>query len=200
MSAADQVGELYRRHAGAWAAARGTVLGERSWIDRFAGLLAPATTVLDVGCGPGEPIAGHLVRQGHPVTGVDASPEMIELFRASLPGQAAVVADMRSLRLGRRFGGIIAWDSFFHLPPRDQRLMFPVFRDHALAGAPLLFTSGPTAGESIGALEGEPLYHASLGPGEYRQLLDAHNFEVVAHLPDDPACDGHTIWLARRHG
>jgi hypothetical protein len=35
---------------------------------------------------------------------------------------------MRSLTLGRRFGGILAWDSFFHLRQDDQRRMFPIKR------------------------------------------------------------------------
>jgi SAM-dependent methyltransferase len=198
MTAAERIVDLYRRHAGAWTAARGTELRERAWIERFAGLLVPAATVLDIGCGSGEPIAVDLVRRGHPVTGIDSSPEMIALFRANLPDQAAAVADMRSLSLDSKFGGLIAWDSFFHLTPDDQRLMFPVFRDHARTGAPLLFTSGPAFGEAIGMLEGEPLYHASLGPEEYRLLLDRNGFDVVAHIAEDPDCDGHTVWLARR--
>jgi SAM-dependent methyltransferase len=198
MTAAERIVDLYRRHAGAWTAARGTELRERVWIERFAGLLVPAATVLDIGCGSGEPIAVDLVRRGHPVTGIDSSPEMIALFRANLPDQAAAVADMRSLSLDSKFGGLIAWDSFFHLTPDDQRLMFPVFRDHARTGAPLLFTSGPAFGEATGTLEGEPLYHASLGPEEYRLLLDRNGFDVVAHIAEDPDCDGHTVWLARR--
>ena len=38
---------------------------------------------------------------------------------------------MRELALGRKFSGILAWDSFFHLRHDDQRRMFPVFRQHA---------------------------------------------------------------------
>ena len=198
MTAAERIVDLYRRHARAWTAARGTELRERAWIERFAGLLVPAATVLDIGCGSGEPIAVDLVRRGHPVTGIDSSPEMIALFRANLSDQAAAVADMRSLSLDSKFGGLIAWDSFFHLAPDDQRLMFPVFRDHVRTGAPLLFTSGPAFGEAIGTLEGEPLYHASLDPDEYRLLLDRNGFDVVAHIAEDRDCDGHTVWLARR--
>jgi SAM-dependent methyltransferase len=198
MTAADHVVDLYRRHAAAWTAARGTELTERAWIDRFAALLDAGATVLDIGCGSGEPIAVSLFSRGHHVVGVDSSPEMIDLFRANLPDEVAQVADMRSLRLDHAFGGLIAWDSFFHLAPDQQRLMFPAFRDHALAGAPLLFTSGPARGESIGALEGEPLYHASLGPDEYRLLLGENGFDVVGHIVEDPDCGGRTVWLARR--
>jgi SAM-dependent methyltransferase len=195
---AEHVVDLYRRHAVAWAAARGSELAERAWIDRFAALLGPGAEVLDIGCGSGQPIAAYLAGRGHPVAGVDSSPEMIALFRANLPDQAAEVADMRSLSLDRQFGGLIAWDSFFHLAHGQQRQMFPVFRHHARPGAPLLFTSGPAFGEAVGTFQGELLYHASLGPGEYRLLLGRHGFDVVAHAAEDPGCGGRTVWLARR--
>jgi hypothetical protein len=35
MTAAERVSDLYRRHAGAWAAARGAKLAERTWIERL---------------------------------------------------------------------------------------------------------------------------------------------------------------------
>jgi SAM-dependent methyltransferase len=195
---AVDVVDLYRRHAEAWAAARGSTTGERAWVDRFASMVGPGGSVLDIGCGSGEPIARSLADQGHPVTGIDSSPEMVALFQANVPGGVAEVADMRSLSLDHCFDGLIAWDSFFHLLPDEQRLMFEVFRRHAAEGAPLLFTSGPSAGEAIGIFEGDPLYHASLDASEYRSLLDRYGFDVVAHAVEAPDCGRHTIWMARR--
>ena len=105
---------------------------------------------------------------------------------------------MRSLSLGRTFQGLIAWDSFFHLPHDDQRRMFPIFRAHLALGAALLFTTGPSHGEAIGRYQGEPLYHASLAEAEYRSRLDANGFEVIRHVVEDPDCGHHTVWLALR--
>ena len=93
--------------------------------------------------------------------------------------------------------GILAWDSFFHLCPDDQRRMFPIFRQHAASRAALMFTSGPAHGEAIGSYKGEPLYHASLDAAEYRALLNANGFDVAAHMVEDPDCGNHTIWLAQ---
>lgn len=196
-SAADDIVALYRRHARAWSQARGNRLMERAWLDRFCALLPAQSSILDLGCGSGEPMARYLTERGFDVTGVDSSPEMIAMFVDHFPQQEAVVADMRDLSLGKVFHGLIAWDSFFHLSAADQRTMFPVFRQHASVGAVLMFTSGPSAGEAIGELEGEPLYHASLDADEYRCLLEAQGFEIVAHAVEDPACGGHTIWLAQ---
>jgi len=103
---------------------------------------------------------------------------------------------MRGLDLGRRYGGIVAWDSFFHLAAHEQRAMFPVFARHAQPGAPLLFTSGPEAGTAIGDFFGSPLHHASLDGAEYRALLAANGFDVLLHRAEDPDCGGHTVWLA----
>jgi SAM-dependent methyltransferase len=197
MSAHDIIG-LYQRHAAAFDAQRGRGLMERAWLDRFTALIPPGGAVLDLGCGMGEPIAAHLIAAGFRVTGVDSAPSLLALCRARFPLQDWVLADMRGLDLGRRFDGLLAWDSFFHLDHADQRAMFPVFARHAAPGAALMFTSGPSEGVALGCFEGEALHHASLSPGEYRGLLAAHGFAVVAHRAEDPECGGHTIWLARR--
>ena len=181
--AAEAVVEVYRRHAEAWTRARGTQLLEVAWLDSFSALLPPAASVLGIGCGSGVPVARDLARRGLSVTGVDSAPEMIAMFGANLPAQRAFVADMRVLALGLRFSGVIAWDSFFHLTPDAQRAMFPIFAMH---------------GEVVGVLEGDPLYHASLSPEEYRLLLRRNGFKVRRHLSEDPASGDRTVWLAQR--
>jgi SAM-dependent methyltransferase len=196
-SDADRIIELYQRHARRWAQDRGNRLFERAWLDRFRALLPAEASVLDVGCGSGEPIARYLIEQGCNLTGVDSSPDLVALCTASFPDHVWHVADMRILSLALRFDGILAWDSFFHLGHDDQRRMFSIFRQHAAPRAALMFTSGPAHGEAIGSYKGEPLYHASLDAAEYRSLLNANGFEVVAHVVEDPDCGGHTIWLAQ---
>jgi SAM-dependent methyltransferase len=195
--AASEIMGLYERHASAFDAERGRSLFEKPWLDRFLALLPPGAAVLDIGCGSGEPIARYLIEKGYAVSGVDSSPSLIGLCRTRFPDFDWQVADMRSLLLGRRFDGLLAWDSFFHLTPEDQRGMFAVFRAHAAAGTALMFTCGPEHGEAIGTFGGEPLYHGSLAPAEYRALLAEQGFEVVAHVAEDESCGGHTIWLAQ---
>lgn len=199
MSDADNIVSLYQRKAHAWMAERErhASLFEKPWLDKFRALLPPAASILDIGCGSGQPIAQYFIENGHDVTGVDSSPAMIDVCRTRFPEQHWIVADMRQLSLQRRFAGILAWDSFFHLAHEDQRRMFALFAQHALPGAALMFTSGPAHGEAIGHFEGEPLYHASLAPDEYRALLDRNGFRVVAHAAEDPTCGGRTIWLAQ---
>lgn len=196
--AAATIIDVYQRHGRAWAVLRTDELAERSWLDRFCALLPAGGAVLDIGCGSGVPIGRELIERGFELVGVDATPTMLELFRHNLPGTRAHLADMRALALDRQFAGLLAWDSFFHLSPADQRPMFAHFAAHAAPGAALMFTSGTEEGTAIGELGGDPLFHGSLAPGEYRHLLDASGFDVVAHVVADPSCGRRTIWLARQ--
>lgn len=196
----DSVLAVYQQHGSAWAQLRDTALVEGSWLDRFCKLLPAEGTVLDIGCGSGVPIARELIRRGVKVTGLDGASTMLALFQRNLPGTPVHLGDMRDLSLGRRFAGLLAWDSFFHLSPGDQRAMFPRFAAHAVPGAALMFTSGTSEGTAIGQLDGAPLYHGSLDAVEYLALLDVTGFDVVDHVEEDPACGSRTVWLARRRG
>ena len=199
MAKPEDIVSLYQRHADAWDRGRRAELTiERAWMDRFTELLPPGASILDMGCGSGQPIAKYLIERGYNVTGIDSSPPLIEKCRARFPHHEWLVADMRTVALNRTFDAIVAWDSFFHLSHEHQRAMFPIFRQHSKPGAALMLTTGTGHGVAIGSIEGESLYHASLSQSEYRELLHAQGFTVIAHTVEDPHCGGHTVWLAQR--
>ncbi len=195
---AEYIIELYKKHGCAWTALRGEHLYEKSWLDHFLTLLPPSAQILDLGCGSGKPIADYLIQQGHMLTGIDSSEVMIEMAQQNFPTHQWILADMRTVSLSQTFHGILAWDSFFHLKPDDQRQMFRQFAKFAAAGTAFMFSSGPAAGEAIGDLFGDALYHASLSQQEYRSLLTEYGFEVIRMVEQDRQCTGHTVWLARK--
>src|SRR3974390_402653 len=50
----------------------------------------------------------------------------------------------------------------------------------------------------LGEYRGDPLYHASLSPNEYTELLRGIGFEVIGHAVDDwETGGGRTVWLTR---
>jgi SAM-dependent methyltransferase len=196
----ERIVGLYEDNAAAFDRERGRDLHERAWLDRFLALLPEAPDILDIGCGMGEPIAGYLIGRGVRLTGLDSSPSLLALARGRFPAHEWIVGDMRALDLGRRFDGLIAWHSFFHLSPEDQEPMFARFAAHARPGAALMFTSGWGRGTAIGEWQGEPLYHGSLDTEEYRHRLQIHGFTVLDHRVRDPECGNATIWLAQRKG
>ena len=191
---------IYEAGAVAFDAARPRALFERGWLDRFLALVPPGAPVLDLGCGAGEPIAAYLMGRGRPVTGLDLSPAMLALARARWPEGDWRIGDMRALDLPERFGGVLAWDSFFHLTACEQRGALPRMTAHLRPGGALLLTVGPQASVAIGSVAGRPVHHASLELSEYAAILERAGLRVRAFVAEDPDCDRHSVLLARREG
>ena len=195
LAAATQ--EVYERNAARFDAERPKRLHERAWLDRFLDLVAEGGAVLDLGCGSGDPIAAYVAGRGFRVTGLDASRAMLELARARVPTGDWRLGDMRRLDLAERFDGILGWNSFFHLTPDEQRAVLPRLAAHMRAGAALMLTVGPEAGEVVGNVGDDSVYHGSLDPAEYETILAKLGLSVVSFVKEDPACDLQTILLAR---
>jgi ubiquinone/menaquinone biosynthesis C-methylase UbiE len=193
----NDVYQTYENIAGWYDQQRSRDLFEKAWLDKAIALLPQEPKVLDLGCGMGEPMVPYFVEKGCEVTGVDSSDKLIALAKKRYPEIEFIISDMRNLDLKKKFDLVIAWHSFFHLSQNDQRKMFKPFQVHLKTGGVLMFTTGTEAGELWSDNGGQELYHASLSPEEYKNLLKLHGFELIDHTISDPECGGATVWLAR---
>jgi SAM-dependent methyltransferase len=129
------------------------------WVQRFAGLLRPGGTVLDVACGSGRHLRG-LSEQGFAVTGVDRD----EAALAPLRGLAEiVVADIEGgpwPLAGRRFDGVVVTNYLWR--PLVPQLL------HALAPGGVLIWETFTAGHETIGKPSRPDF--LLQPGELLRL------------------------------
>lgn len=191
------VHEVYNKIAQWFAENRNQGLMEKNHLDDLVERLPSNGTILDIGCGTGEPILKYLIDRNVALTGVDASFEMLEIAKKNFPSTEFIMQDMRSLQLGKKFDGIIAWHSLFHLPAADQPAMIDIFKKHLNVHGILLFTSGTQNGETWTENGGENLFMASLDTEEYRHLLKQHNFEVLKYVENDPDCGNANIWMAK---
>lgn len=172
-------------------------LMEKEYLDLIVNSIPQNGSILDLGCGTGEPIAQFFIEKGFKITGVDGSKKMIELCKKRFPNETWIIADMREINFRERFDAILAWHSFFHLQHEEQRRMFKIFESHIKPGGLLAFTSGTEHGEVWSDNGGEELYHASLSTNEYMSLLKAASFKVLLHRISDPNCGDATIWVAQ---
>lgn len=177
---------------------RTRALIEKPYLDTLTQMLGQGASVIDVGCGTGEPILRVLLGRQFRVTGVDASAAMIAIAGERFPQARLMVGDMRELALDQTFDAAVMWHSLFHLQHDDQRAMFATLARLLNPGGVLMFTSGTEYGEAWSDNGGAMLYHASLDVEEYRSLLEANRFELVKLAVDDAACGGATVWVARR--
>ncbi|EHQ30540.1 class I SAM-dependent methyltransferase [Mucilaginibacter paludis] len=193
----QNVYQVYNKIATWFAANRPTGLMEKAYLDEMISHLPTQATVLDVGCGTGDPILKYLISKKLNVTGLDASTQILQIAKANFPSVEFILQDMRLLNLNRRFDAIVAWHSFFHLPAADQPAMFALFAQHLNPDGILLFTSGTEHGEAWGLNGGENLYHASLDSAAYESVLKKHHFRVLKHVVNDPDCGYDTIWMTK---
>lgn len=190
--------QVYDQHGAGFDRDRPKDLHERVWLDRFVSLLPSGGSVLDLGCGAGEPIGGFFIDQGFALTGVDFSRTMLALARSRFPQANWHQCDMCELDLGQRFDGIIGWNSFFHLRAEQQRATLSRIAEHLAPEGALMLTVGPQAGEVVGQVDGEPVYHASLSPDDYTAILHRYGIMVREFVLADPDCDLQTVLLGQR--
>lgn len=193
----QNVFEVYNKIGDWFTQNRPTGLIEKKYLDNIISAIPSKGTVLDIGCGTGIPMLKYFVDSGFEIVGVDASEKMLSIAKNNFPEGKFILADMRKLKLEKKFDAIIAWHSFFHLPVIDQPAVIELFKNHLNPNGILLFTSGTTNGEAWGKNGGENLFHASLDTSEYRSILEIHQFKILEHKVDDPDCGFATVWMAQ---
>lgn len=88
--------------------------------DLLDGVLPPAATVLDLGCGAGR-IAHVLHQRGHRVTALDQCPDML---RHVDPAIEAHLGDIEGLELGRPFDAVVLASFLVNTIDHEQRRQF----------------------------------------------------------------------------
>jgi SAM-dependent methyltransferase len=152
-------------------------------------LAAGGGPVADLGCGPGR-IATHLDSLGLDVFGVDLSPAMVEVARATYPQLRFDVGSIAALDLpDGGLAGALAWYSVIHTPPERLPVVFAEFARVLRPGAPLLmaFQAGD---ESVHHQQGyghEISLHAyRRDPEQVCVVLEAAGFAVRARVLREP--------------
>jgi ubiquinone/menaquinone biosynthesis C-methylase UbiE len=77
--------------------ARTKSLMESEYLNLIVNTIPPKSSILDLGCGTGEPIAQFFIEKGFKLTGVDGSQKMIELCKKRFPDECWIVSDMRDI-------------------------------------------------------------------------------------------------------
>jgi ubiquinone/menaquinone biosynthesis C-methylase UbiE len=97
----DEISDWFDTH-------RDKSLMEREYLNFIMQAIPPHSSILDLGCGTGEPIARYFIENDFKVTGVDGSEKMITLCKKRFPTENWIVADMRDIHLKQQFDAILA--------------------------------------------------------------------------------------------
>lgn len=80
--------------------------------------LKPGSSVLDVGCGTGKPVAAMIASAGHSVYGIDVADEMVRISRSQVQGRFEK-ADLRSFNPSQNFDAIFVIFSLYQISPSE---------------------------------------------------------------------------------
>jgi SAM-dependent methyltransferase len=162
-------------------------------------LVAAGGSILDLGCGPGR-IAGPLAALGHPVTGVDDGAGMIAALPAGVEG---IVADARTVRLGRHFDAVLLASHLLTDPEHGSAFAATAGAHLALGGVVIaeVYPAGYDPRARVGQVQwlGDAhveLVRAQVRGGilhaEVRYGVDGHEWRQAfrARLLDRTALDG----------
>lgn len=191
------VRDAYERIADTYAARRDQFKSKRH-LDRFADLVPAGRTILDIGCGAGQPVDAYLVDRGYTVLGLDISERMIELARAHVPQATYDVRDMSDLRVGEfNVGGIVSMYAIFHTPRERHRELLEKFASFMPDGGALLMTMGAGEWEGFeGDFHGGEMYWSHYGADTNTELVEQAGFQVVSDEIDRSADEEHQVIIA----
>ena len=152
-------------------------------VRQWAKTLPTASSVIDLGCGPGFPITVVLVEEGLRVFGVDAAPSFVAAFQRNLPGTPIICESVLESKLfDRTFDAVLSIGLMFLLEAEEQHRLIQRFAEILAPGGRLLFTSTAKPAVWNDAMTG--LESISLGAEEYRKLLGAAGISVVEEYED----------------
>jgi len=173
----------YEEAAKHFMAARNRRIGSAT-VRAWSRTLAPATAILDLGCGHGMPISQVLVDEGFTICGIDASARLIAEFRRHFPSaQTECSAVEESEFFGRQFDAIVAWGLMFLLPGEVQSEVIHKVARALNSGGKFLFTSTKEAVNWRDSITGRE--SVSLGAERYRQILLAAGLSLEGEDSDE---------------
>lgn len=153
--------------------------------DFYESLEIKKGSLLDAGCGAGEPFADWFIKKGWQVTGVDLSDKMLNLAKDYVPQMKRICAPMQEVDFeDNSFEAITAVYSLFHLSPDDQRNILKKFFKWLKGKGSLLFTYATKEYTKVDNFSGyvnfmgEKLYYSHRTPDELKKELSDIGFVI----------------------
>jgi ubiquinone/menaquinone biosynthesis C-methylase UbiE len=172
------------------------------WLDLLEKRIDPGSSVLDLGCGCGVPVARRLTRR-YDVTGVDLSPVQIERARNLVPSATFICADMTTMIFpSETFSAITCFFALIHLPLSEQPALLRTVRRWLRPGGLFFATVGHEAWTGLEkdwlGVRGADMWWSHADADTYRRWLAnaGLSLEREAFVPE--GAGGHTFMLAAR--
>jgi SAM-dependent methyltransferase len=176
--------------------------GYAPFIAALLGRLAPGSSVLDLGCGCGVPVARALAGAGHAVTGVDFSEVQIERARSLVPAASFQCADATQVEFpDGTFDAVVSFYALIHIPVDEQAPLLGKIARWLRPGGWFLATVGQwewTGSNEDWLGDGTPMWWSHADAATYREWLGQAGLTVESEEFIAEGTGGHALFWARR--
>ena len=141
--------------------------------------LPAGSTVLDLGCGAGVPVARDCVKWGFRVTGVDASLVQIERARRYVPEAKFIHSDMTSVQFpAEAFDAVCAFYSITHVPRDEHAALIRRIATWLRPNGLFIASFGSSEVNWLGDWLGTPMFFSHHDPSEAKRIVNDAGFHI----------------------
>ena len=128
---------------------------------------------LDIGCGCTGRFIELLSNEGLTPSGLDISSEMIKISREKHPDIHFIHADICEYETSEKYDFITAWDSIWHIPLSEQKIVLTKIVESLNVGGVFIFSFGGTSERCshTDKFMGPEVYYSSLGTNGFLKLF-----------------------------
>ncbi|MBN2500352.1 MAG: class I SAM-dependent methyltransferase [Anaerolineales bacterium] len=150
------------------------------WLYKLLERLPPGSSVLDLGCGSGDP-ADIEIAQNHQITGVDISQTQIELARQNVPHGTFIHADAGAVDFpAASFDAVVSFYTIEHLPREEHASLLQRIQQWIKPNG--FFLLSIEAGEyegMVGEWLNVPMFISCFDPETMKGMVIAAGFNIL---------------------
>ena len=176
----DIVEQGYNQVAHQYAGLEGeTVWPRMRWLKKLLHRLDPSSSILDLGCGSGDPADIEISKQ-HQLTGVDISQTQIELARHNVPTGFFLHGDAASVEFEpASFDAVISFYTFEHIPRTEHKHLQRINGWLRAGGYLLISMEAGDCEHEMGEWLGVPMFFSCFDPETMKEMVEAVGFELL---------------------
>jgi cyclopropane fatty-acyl-phospholipid synthase-like methyltransferase len=142
--------------------------------------LKPGSSILDLGCGSGDPADIEIARE-HSVTGVDISQAQIALARRNVPAGTFIHGDAGTVEFPTAsFDAVVSFYALEHIPRTEHALLFRRIHRWLRSGGFLLMSHEADEAEGlISQWLGVPMFFSCFDLETVKGLITSAGFEII---------------------
>jgi ubiquinone/menaquinone biosynthesis C-methylase UbiE len=172
------------------------------WLKKLLDPLAPGSSVLDLGCGSGDP-ADIEISKMHKITGVDISQTQINLARQNVPTGDFLHDDAGSVEFPpASFDAVVSFYTLEHIPRKEHTTVLRRIHQWLKPDGFLLISI--EAGDFDDVTDewlGVPMFISCFDPQTMRRLVNQANFEILETAIEIQVEQNHDVpflWILAR--